>query len=182
MLRIFVLLLLWLLVFLPLYPELVATWLTHSDNSHGLLVPFVSVYFILKFMPEIQSLPKRSSIWGLLILGVSMAVYLLSYAGGVAFLARLMIVSSLIGLIIYNYGIDVYRRLIFPLLFLLISSQKTGESGVCGGGFAAPTHPRLPLLRDDAFHEQGGVGKHLCELCPICLRCVQEAVWYPQKG
>jgi len=41
-----VLLSLWLIAFIPVYPSLVWTWLNHSDNSHGILVPLVSLYFV----------------------------------------------------------------------------------------------------------------------------------------
>ncbi|BBO88543.1 exosortase A [Desulfosarcina ovata] len=119
MIRFIFLLVLWLLAFYPVYPEMVSTWLNHSDNSHGILVPFVSLYFIWNHREAIIDLHKRESIWGLLLLIFSLVLYLISYAGGVAVAARAMIVFSLIGLVLYNWGGDVTRKLLFPMLFLL---------------------------------------------------------------
>lgn len=119
MIRFILLLALWLVAFYPVYPEMVSTWLNHSDNSHGILVPFITLYFIWNHREAIIDLPKRTSNWGFFLLIISLVFYLISYAGGVAVTARAMIVFSLIGLVLYNWGGDVTRKLLFPLLFLL---------------------------------------------------------------
>lgn len=113
-----VLLVLWLVAFIPVYPRLVWTWLNHSDNSHGLLVPFVSVYFIWQERAKFKEIKISHSNWGIIILIISMGFYLLSYAGGVAVVSRAMIVSSLIGLVLSALGKEVFGLLSFPLLYL----------------------------------------------------------------
>jgi exosortase len=108
----------WLAVFYPVYPEMISTWLTHSDNSHGLLVPFISVYLIWSRRSSLLSATKQTSKSGLIVLIGSLLLFLLSYAGGTAFIARTMIVFSLTGLVLYNYGFDIYKKIAFALLFL----------------------------------------------------------------
>lgn len=115
-----VLLVLWLVAFIPVYPRLVWTWLNHSDNSHGLLVPFVSVYFIWQERAKFKEIKISHSNWGIIILIISMGFYLLSYAGGVAVVSRAMIVSSLIGLVLSALGKEVFGLLSFPLLYLFL--------------------------------------------------------------
>jgi exosortase len=112
------LLALWFISFLPVYPSLISTWLNHSDNSHGILVPLVSLYFIWQKKGKFKSVKVSNSNWGAIILIMSIGLYLLSYAGGIAVISRLMIVFSLVGLVIFTLGSGFFNLLTFPLLFL----------------------------------------------------------------
>lgn len=114
-----ILLALWAIAFIPVYPSLVYTWLNHSDNSHGLLVPFVSLYFIWQERKQLQEVNISTSNWGAIILVGSLGLYVLSYAGGIAVSARAMIIFSLIGLIWFNLGKNTLKLLAFPLFFLI---------------------------------------------------------------
>ena len=119
LLRFSILLILWLIAFIPVYPSLVRTWLNHSDNSHGILVPLVSAYFIWLRRREFSLESVSNSNWGGIILAFSMGLYLLSYAGGIAVVSRAMIVFSLIGLVLFTLGTTVFKLLAFPLCFLI---------------------------------------------------------------
>jgi exosortase len=109
---------LWLVAFIPVYPLMVWTWLNHSDNSHGILVPLVSLCFIWQKKEKLRSIRVSQSNFGAIILLISVVFYLLSYAGGVAVVSRAMIVSSLIGLVIFALGKEFFSLLVFPLLYL----------------------------------------------------------------
>lgn len=116
--KFFVLLAFWFVAFIPVYPQLVRTWLDNSDNSHGILVPLVSLYFIWQSREKIREAKISNSKLGVVILVLSIGLYLLSYAGGIAVLSRAMIVSSLVGLVIFTLGKEIFSLLAFPLLFL----------------------------------------------------------------
>jgi len=109
---------LWVAVFYPLYPELVASWLEGSNNSHGLMVPFISSFFVWQKRRELSRIIPEPDIRGAIILYASLIIYLLTYAGGVAVFARSMIVVSIIGLVLYNFGLKALKKILFPLLFL----------------------------------------------------------------
>lgn len=109
---------LWIVSFIPVYPSLVDTWLNHGDNSHGILVPFISLYFIWQKRDRVKLAKVSSSNWGAIILVISMTLYLLGFASGTVVLSRFMIVSSLIGLLLFTLGKEVVTVLAFPLLFL----------------------------------------------------------------
>ncbi len=109
---------LWAAVFYPIYPGLISTWLEDSNNSHGILVPFISAFFVWKQREKIKSYPQRPCMIGGVLLALSLTAYTLSYTGGIAVVSRLMIIFSLIGLILFNYGKSLFRLLAFPLLFL----------------------------------------------------------------
>ncbi len=117
--KLFILIGLWIVSFMPVYPSLVDTWLNHGDNSHGILVPLISLYFIWQKRDRLKLAKISGSNWGALVLVISMALYLLGFASGTAVISRCMIVFSLIGLLLFTLGKEVVRVLAFPLLFLL---------------------------------------------------------------
>jgi len=112
------LLLFWGTVFFPLYPLLVDTWLDNSNDSHGLIVPLISAYFVWKNRSELKGITVQADRRGAVLLIASLTVYIISFAAGVTVVSRSMIVFSLMGLVLYNYGTAVFRKLAFPLLFL----------------------------------------------------------------
>lgn len=114
-----VLLVLWGAVFTPVIPDMVETWLNHSDSSHALLVPLISLFFAWQKRQELSRVEISTSLWGGLLLAVSLGVYLVSYAGGIAVFARMMIVTSLFGLLWGSLGWSAVRVLAFPLGFLM---------------------------------------------------------------
>jgi exosortase len=116
--KFFVLLALWLIAFIPVYPHLVWTWLNHSDNSHGILVPLVSLYFVWQKKKQLKSAKISNSNLGAFILLASMVFYPISYLGSIAVVSRAMIVSSLVGLVMFTLGKEIFILLTFPLLYL----------------------------------------------------------------
>ncbi len=108
----------WALLFYPVVPPMVETWLNHSDNSHALLVPLISLYFFWKKRDTLGEIGISGSMAGWMILAASLAVYLVSFAGGIAFFARLMMITSLAGLLWCCLGAQMVRHLAFPLAFL----------------------------------------------------------------
>lgn len=118
-LKLGILLGLWFIIFLPVYPELVHTWFYNSNNSHGVLVPFISAYFIWHKREKLREITLGNSKMGLLILSISLPLYIISYLGSVAVVSRAMIVFILIGIILFNLGKRVFWTIAFPLLYLV---------------------------------------------------------------
>lgn len=114
-----VLLILWAVAFILVYPDLIHGWLKHSNNSHGILVPLVSLYFIWQKREKLRQVKISNSNWGAFILIISMGLYLLGYGGSIAVISRAMIVLSLIGLVLFALGTTFFKLLAFPLFFLL---------------------------------------------------------------
>jgi exosortase len=106
-------------VFYPVYPDLWNTWMNHSNNSHGILVPVISLYFIWDRRSELRKCVISSSNWGLLVLVCSLVFYLLALVGGIAFISRMMLVFSLVGTVLYLFGGKHLKILAFPLFFLV---------------------------------------------------------------
>ena len=110
--------LLFLLLYAPLYPSLVDTWLNDSNNSHGLLVPLVSLYLVWMLKDEIKAMELKSSMVGFAILAVSLVTYFASFVSDLAFPARITMITTLAGLVLYSGGWQVFKLLLFPILFL----------------------------------------------------------------
>ena len=109
---------LWAAIFFPLYPELIDTWLNDSNSSHGILVPIITAFFIWKKWSDLKRTHIQEDWRGAILLTLSLIVYILSVLGGVAVVGRAMIVVTLMGLVLYNYGSAVFKKLAFPLFFL----------------------------------------------------------------
>jgi exosortase len=112
------LLVVWFAAFIPVYASLVDTWLNNSNNSHGILVPLISAYLIWQKRDQLQRTPASVSGWGALILCLSVILYILSFAGAVTVVSRAMIVFSLIGLVLFNFGPAIFSIIRFPLFYL----------------------------------------------------------------
>lgn len=109
-------------VIVPFWPVLIDLYrdlVNNSNNSHGLLVPFISVYLIWKKRHALQPLPIQTSAAGLAILAVSLIVLILGYSSGIHVVPRLAFVTAVIGTLLYNYGGNIVRCIAFPLGFLL---------------------------------------------------------------
>ena len=114
-----VLLILWVLLFWPIIPELWTIWMGDSNNSHGVLVPVIAAFLIWQKRKEIIWAEANPSLWGLGLLLGSLLIYLVSLRAHVAFSARLAMVASLAGLAWWNLGDRIFRQLLFPLAFLV---------------------------------------------------------------
>lgn len=90
-----------------------------GDNSHGWLIPWVSLWTVWYRRKEILSAPRRVSGWGLAVVILSLLAH---WVGAKAQQVRLSL-FALIGLIwgvpLYLFGWQVAKHLIFPCGFLI---------------------------------------------------------------
>jgi exosortase len=110
---------LWAAAFIPIYPQLIDTLLNRPNNSHGILVPFIAVFLIWHKRGELRKKTVVTYIPGALIFIGAMLLYVIAYAGLVAVVCRTMIVFSLIGLVLFVLGKEIFKEIRFPLFFLL---------------------------------------------------------------
>lgn len=107
-------------LYAPILVKLVAQWLNDADYSHGILVPFVSLYLIWRKRDEVAKTPSRPSmVWGLLLVLGSLGVMFLGSLGAELSLARGSIIGVICGLVVYFRGWPTLKLLAFPIAFLL---------------------------------------------------------------
>ena len=106
------------IVFFPTLRWLVASWSSNPYYSHGLLVPLISAYFAWR-QRDVLKQRKPNNI-GLAVLAVGLVMHLLAVPWQAHLVSALAFVLVLAGLLLYFYGLDTMRQMLFPLGFLLL--------------------------------------------------------------
>jgi exosortase len=109
------------LVYVPVLIHLVEDWGTDPNYSHGFVIPFAVAYFIWQQRQRLRALPARPSLWGLAIVLVSQAEYLVGYLGAEYFLQRTSLLLLLAGGIVYLYGWRHLQVHLFSLALLFMA-------------------------------------------------------------
>lgn len=100
---------------------LVYQWYNDADYSHGFLVPLLSAYLIWQRRDKLRQVPRHSSWWGMVIVAFSLGLLFLGSLGAELSLARLSMLGTLCGLIVYFAGGAMLRAMAFPIAFLLFA-------------------------------------------------------------
>jgi exosortase len=100
---------------------LVYQWYNDADYSHGFLVPLLSAYLIWQRKDKLRQIPRHPSWWGLVVIAISLGLLFLGSLGAELSLARLSLLGTLCGLIVYFTGGAMLRAMAFPMAFLLFA-------------------------------------------------------------
>jgi len=111
-------------VFLLAYvPTLIWLWdrwfARDSYYSHGILIPFVTAYLIWQKREELAKIKISPSAWGLPLIAVGMFMHLFGSLMRVYFISGFSMLLVLIGMIFFFYGYAIFRKILFPIMFLL---------------------------------------------------------------
>jgi exosortase len=105
--------------FLPALLALADVWRAVDYQSHGFLVPLVSVWVALRERYAWRRLPARSDRRGGLALAAAFAAYAVGIGIGSTPLQGLALVAAVAGAVLWTRGGAWLRRLAFPIGFLL---------------------------------------------------------------
>ena len=108
-------------LYAPVLRILVGQWYSDADYSHGFLVPFLSAYLIWQRRDKLRQVPRRPSLWGMVIVLGAMGLLFLGSLGAELFLARFSLLCTICGLIVYFCGWAMLRAMAFPMAFLLFA-------------------------------------------------------------
>ncbi|MFH1215517.1 MAG: exosortase/archaeosortase family protein [Pseudomonadota bacterium] len=110
---------------LVLYRNVLLKWgldLWNDDNySHGLLIPFISLYFFRIQFASLKQAKVSSNSPALLIVLVGLFLFILGSIGGEFFSKRISFIIVLYGLIGFLEGKEVAKILRFPVLILFFA-------------------------------------------------------------
>lgn len=105
---------------------MVDQWLHNDDFSHGLLILPISAYMAWERRNTIET-DKLGSDWRALpILLAAMAMYIVGELGAELFTIRLSLLIFFMGALGLLFGPHLIKRLLFPLLFLLLMLPLPG--------------------------------------------------------
>ena len=105
--------------FFPVWKRLVLAWYSLDQYSHGFFVIPITLYIIWKKKDILVKTPIIPSWWGLALVVFSLLLYLFAYFAEILTVASFSIILLLAGVIIYLYGFLIFKKLLFPLVFLL---------------------------------------------------------------
>jgi exosortase len=105
--------------FTPALISLAGVWGSVDYQSHGFLVPVVSLWVALRERYAWRRLEIRPDARGLAVLAAAVLAYLAGLAIGSVPLQGLAFVAALAGAVLYTRGSAWLRRLGFPIAFLL---------------------------------------------------------------
>jgi exosortase len=108
-------------LYAPVLRILVGQWYHDADYSHGFLVPFLSAYLIWQRRDTLRLIPRRPSLWGMVVVFGAMGLLFLGSLGAELFLARFSLLCTICGLIVYFCGGAMLRAMAFPMAFLLFA-------------------------------------------------------------
>ena len=109
-----------LIGYLPTIRWMVDRWMAHeSYYSHGFLIPLVSLFIIWQRKAEIMKAVIKGEGLGLWIAAVGIVTHMISIVLRVYFVSGFSLVFVLYGLVLFCFGRQVTRQLIFPIFFLL---------------------------------------------------------------
>jgi len=110
-----------ILLYASVLKLLVFQWYNDPDYSHGFLVPVLSAFLIWQRRDKLRLIPLRPSPWGMVIVAGSLGLLVLGSLGAELSMARLSMLGTICGLIVYFAGSKYLRAMAFPLAFLLFA-------------------------------------------------------------
>ena len=94
-------------------------WTPETNYEHGPLIPLISAFLIWYKRDKLRAAPIGSSKWGWLFIGVGIFLF---FAGVRTLQGRIALTAFpiiLFGVVLYGWGRDVARIVLFPIAFLL---------------------------------------------------------------
>ena len=105
-------------VYANIFHGLFLDWINDENYSHGLLVPFISGYFVWQAREDLQRLPVRPANSGLLLVVFALLVLATGMAAQEYFSMRSSFILLLIGGVVYLLGWTWLKALALPIGFL----------------------------------------------------------------
>jgi len=147
-----------LLLYWPVLARLFQDWM-HDDNySHGILIIPLALYFTWERRARLAAAAPRSSMVGLVVVLAGLVPLFAGLLGAELFLTRVSLLIVLTGSILFLWGWETLKILVFPLAFLLLMipipaiifnqiafplqllASRAGEAGLTAAG--------VPVLRE----------------------------------
>jgi exosortase len=170
-----ILMVLFIWIFAPAIPVLYNDWFVFKQFSHGLLVPFISGFMFWRARERLQATPVSSSAWGAFLVLPALGLALVGKAIGDTFTERVGMVLCLSGLVWLLFGWQMFKRLSFPLGYLLlmiplpyvIVNEVAFKLRTIDAALAAPVLRLLgvPVYQDNYFLHLPDVTLEVADLC-----------------
>ena len=109
-----------LLVYWQVIVGLVDAWSTDDNYSHGFFIVPLAAYFAWERRHAFAAIPARSSWLGLVVVLGGLLMLVGGLLGAELFLSRASIIATLGGAVLFLFGWQRLRVMLFPLAFMLL--------------------------------------------------------------
>jgi exosortase len=100
--------------------KLVNDWYVDENYSHGFLIVPIALYFVWERRRILKEALWKPSYWGLAIVLGSLAFLLAGILGSELFIARISILGTIAGIVLFLFGLNHLKVLLLPIAFLLL--------------------------------------------------------------
>ncbi len=108
-----------LVSYIPTIVWMVDRWeAKESYYGHGWLIPIVSLYIVWQRRPLLKRAKISPDVTGLFIVLVSLGAHIAAASLRIYFLSGFSLVTAIWGLILFSFGRQMMKNLIFPVFFL----------------------------------------------------------------
>lgn len=94
-------------------------WNLQPEYSHGVLIPFLSLYLIWRQRDELRTLQFTGSWYGLIVIALGLLMWLVGDLAAIYWIVQYGFLVALYGVVLALTGAKVFRRLWMPLLILV---------------------------------------------------------------
>jgi len=95
-------------------------WQKNHYYNHGFLIPLISGYLVYKNWKKLREIRCKPSLYGIVFILIGILIFFLDkYFLNVLFLSSIGMLIFIMGGILFTYGKDHLRAVLFPFLFLL---------------------------------------------------------------
>ncbi|MDD5772195.1 MAG: exosortase/archaeosortase family protein [bacterium] len=108
------------ILYLPTFYKLYMWWESDVNYNHGIIIPLAAIYLIWKKRDILKTLRAESYTPGIYLILVGIIFYFIGIRIEFLRIAIFSFFSVLFGLLLYFYGKEVTRELLFPICFLLL--------------------------------------------------------------
>jgi len=109
---------LYVVAFYPVWKELIIAWMVSDEYSHGVLILPISGYLTWRKRTRLTKIPVSSSWSTFGLVAISLIIYFFGKYAEIKTVAWLSLVLFIFGAVIFLFGLDIAKELIFPLIFL----------------------------------------------------------------
>ena len=109
-----------LLAYIPTFIWMWDRWFAkESYYGHGILIPIISLYIVWQRRELLKKAKISSGMSGLIFIAVGLFIHIICMLLKVYFISGFSLILVIYGLILFFFGKEMTKRLIFPIFFLL---------------------------------------------------------------
>jgi len=107
------------LLYFPIFPQLFYEWKDNPDYSHGFIIPIISLYFIWRKRNDFKGTAISPSITGLFVIFLGLLIYSMAKLSGVSSFQYFSMLFVISGLVYAQAGKNMLKKTFFPIFYLI---------------------------------------------------------------